>query len=215
MPGPALTLAALAALVVSPDCGGVDVRAPEGELMARRLVAKAQQESGIRGTDLVHPFAIKDEVTGQSHYPRTREAAVALVADLHGRQGHKLGLGLMMITGADNWAADGITAETAFDDCANVRAGAAHYRRDLDAALAAMNAASSRYNSGRLDGAPAYVRAVVARQARLPADLFAPAPSGAASPALVPDAPKPVGSDAYARAREAGADAYVRASAGR
>lgn len=185
MSGAVLTLAAVAALVTAPDCGGVRADTREGRLLVDRLVATAFQESGVRGTGTVHPFAIRDETTSESLFPATRDEAVRMARE-RDAAGHVLGLGIFQVTGRQNWAADGITVETAFDACSNVRAGVRHYGRDLTAAIAAMNMASARYNSGLFDGAPGYVRAVAALQSALPSDagaLAVPPPRSLERPA--------------------------------
>lgn len=112
----------------------------------------AEQESGFR------PFAIRDEATGESLFPATREAAVRIATERDAR-GHTLGLGWFQITHRRNWQRHGLTVATALEPCANMRAGAAHFAGDLAAAL-------SRYNSGNFNGAPSYAAKVAQRTAR-------------------------------------------------
>ncbi|MGG5810542.1 transglycosylase SLT domain-containing protein [Falsiroseomonas sp. CW058] len=144
------------------------------------LAAVAERESGFR------PFAIRDEVTGESLFPMTRAEAVA-VAAARDAAGRTLGLGWFQITHRANWRRHGLTVETALDPCENMRAGAAHLAGNL------RDAAFQLYNSGRPGGAPGYAAAVARRIGQHAAALAAgpDGPAGAATapvpPFLLPD----------------------------
>lgn len=162
-----LVLAAVLQLASTPECT-VPGMPPEN------VAAVARQESGF------HPYAIRDENTGRSYYPDTREEAEALAAQLADR-GHKLGVGLMQLTPPSNF---GLSLRQALDPCQNMRAGAQHladhYRRAIREAL-------SRYNSGHPTRSEGYARAVEALAARMPSI----APGSLASAAPTPPVPAP------------------------
>ena len=80
------------------------------------LTAIARVESAL------DPLAIRDNTTGRSYWPQTRAGAVAAAARLLAG-GHSIDAGLMGIN-AGNWRWLGLTAETVFDPCRNIRAGA-------------------------------------------------------------------------------------------
>src|SRR4051812_12866091 len=82
----------------------------------QRHLAHASVESGIR------PNAIHDNATGQSFFPDTMQAAIALARKLVAA-GHRIDAGVMQVA-SGNWAAYGLTVETAFDPRANICAGA-------------------------------------------------------------------------------------------
>lgn len=160
------------------------------------LKAQAEQESGFR------PFAIRVEATAtqpaQSIFPSTHAEAVRIATEQDAR-GRLLGLGMMQITGRANWARHGLTIATALDGCASLRAGTAHYLDDVRAA------ALQRYNSGRLDGAPAYAAAVLRRVERAAEEpVLSAAPLVASSPELEIDPEAPPEWDVWASA------SYVR-----
>lgn len=142
------------------------------------LAAVAERESGFR------PFAIRDEATGESLFPATRAEAVA-VAATRDAAGRTLGLGWFQITHRANWRRHGLTVETAFDPCENMRAGAAHVAANL------RDAAFQLYNSGRVGGAPGYAAAVARRVGQHTTALAAGEMPGAAKapalPSLLPD----------------------------
>lgn len=197
---PALSVAEVRELIVRPDCGGVSDTTPEGVALRERMVAKLRHESGLRGTDLLHPFAIRDETEGRAvrPVPATYEAAVA---EAEGRmaRGHVLGVGLGQITWTRNLLADfqvpdiATAVRRAFVPCLAVQAAVRHYAADVRHAVHAtrvLDCASASYNAGpgRVCEETPYVRSVRALQAALP---FVPDPLATrpASGALVPDAP--------------------------
>ena len=197
---PVLTPKQVRELIVHPDCGGVTDDTPEGVVLRERMVAKLRHESGLRGTDLLHPYAIRDETEGRAVKPvsATYEAAVA---EAEGRlaRGHVLGIGLGQITWTKNLLADfGVSTvaeavRLAFQPCPAVRAAVRHYAADVRHAVQAMrvlDCASAAYNAGprRVCEDTAYVRSVRALQAALPSvpDPLATRPASGPS---VPDAP--------------------------
>lgn len=195
----ALTAADVRELVTRPDCGGIDAGTAEGAALRERMVAKFRQESGMRGTDLVHPFAIRDETLGAAvrPVPATYEGAVA---EAMGRlaRGHVIGIGLGQVTGVKNLLADfGVSdvadaVRLAFQPCAAVRAAVRHYAADLRHAMRLLDCASAAYNAGpaRTCQDTGYVRSVRALQAALP-PVNGAAPARPAPLVLVPEPPAP------------------------
>ena len=158
----ALTAALVLAMASQPACGAGSGVPPE------RLLAVAQVEAdldpltiGINGPGGgdVHPATVADAV----------ETATRLIA-----AGRSIDLGLMQINNS-NLASHGLTVETAFDACANLRAGAEHLAADF---AAAWRAAHSRYNTGDLQRGIA--NGYVARIERVLAATAPPAPAPAA-----------------------------------
>lgn len=158
------------------------------------LEAIASQESGFR------PNALRDETANQSMFPATRAEAERIAAERL-RKGAVVGAGWFQITHASNWARHGLDVKTAFDPCLNLRAGAAHFSGDL-------NAAMQRYNSGRMNGAPGYAASVLARLSRVkPTETPPPAAQQNAAPAqeATPCPAAPPAWDAWGTARHAAA----------
>jgi len=177
-------LALFACMARNPRC-----LPPEHAPLLPYLAAVAEQESGFR------PLAIRDEATGESLFPATREEAVRIATERNAR-GHTLGLGWFQITHRANWRRHGLTIATALEPCANMRAGAAHYAADLH------DAAARRFNSGRVADAPprtvAYARRVTAAAERMRGALAAeagppalPAPPESWDVWAVPAPPQP------------------------
>lgn len=185
MPSPALTLAAVAALVVDPACGAVRADTPAGERFARYVVATIRQESGLR------PLAIRDETAGESLFPPTLAEAVRIAAE-RDAAGRVLGLGLGQITGRANWRRHGLTIADAFDPCRAVAAAARHLAGDVRHVL---GLSSRRYNTGSVERGEGYARSVAALEAALPPDLVrSPSPPVAApAPPAEPSPPAPFG----------------------
>lgn len=125
------------------------------------MAAIVQVESGG------NPFAIDDNTIGRSYYPSDRASAEALANRLIGA-GHVLDLGIAQVDSA-NFAHLGINVHTAFDACANLRAGSAILSADYGFAQRrygggqiALRHAIGMYNTGRLDAGAGYVRQVLA-----------------------------------------------------
>jgi type IV secretion system protein VirB1 len=113
----ALVATAVLAMAALPECGARHGVAPE------RLVAVATVESSR------DPLAIG--VNGPNPvtlHPATKEEAVARARALLA-QGRSIDLGLLQINNV-NLALLGLTVETAFDACQNLRAGAEHLAAD-------------------------------------------------------------------------------------
>lgn len=145
-----LSIVLVLALATDPHCGG----APPGPF-AERLVAIAGKESKR------DPLAIgidpdpEHGMPASSVWAQTPASAAASARALIA-QGRHIGLGLMQISDAQ-LARHGLTIEAAFDACANMRAGADHYRDDVQAVLAL---AHRRYNTGGITGGDAYAAGI-------------------------------------------------------
>lgn len=151
-------LALFACLARDPACLPVDRRP-----LLPVLEAMGWQESGHRD------WALRDETTGESLFFRTGAEAVAAARSRRAR-GHLLGYGRFQITGDANLARHGLTPETAFLPCPNLRAAAEH-----------LAAGIRRYN-GSGPAAERYARQVVARVPDRPA-VAPPSPASACGPA--------------------------------
>ncbi|HXM06353.1 MAG TPA: lytic transglycosylase domain-containing protein [Candidatus Acidoferrum sp.] len=113
-----------------------------------------------------NPFAIDDDTTRRSYYPRDRRNAEVLANRLI-EAGHVLDLGIAQVDSA-NFAHLGINVHTAFDACTNLRAGSAILSADYVFAERrygggqnALRHAIGMYNTGRLDAGAAYVQQVL------------------------------------------------------
>ena len=116
-----------------------------------------------------NPLAIHDNTTRRSVQPLNVAGAVRSLEALLAK-GHSVDVGLMQVN-SRNFARTGLTPETAFDACANVRAGGLiltqawyqstghHYSGRV-----ALWHAVQVYNSGNLNGAPVYAAAVFRRK---------------------------------------------------
>jgi len=111
-----------------------------------------------------NPLALHDNTTGRSYKARDRSDATRILQLLLSR-GHSVDAGLMQIN-SRNFKRVAVDSNTVFDACQNVRAGGSiltdawvqstgHYKGQ-----AALFHAVEVYNSGNLDGAPEYARAV-------------------------------------------------------
>jgi len=146
-----LSLAVVMQLATDPACGA----ATPGSEFAERLRAIAIHESagdplliGVNA-DLVHglPAAVVHSATTQEAASKARN----LIA-----RGRSIDLGLMQINSA-NLVRHGLTVETAFDRCRNMRAGADHYADDV---RAVWSLAARRYNTGSTERGAAYAASV-------------------------------------------------------
>jgi type IV secretion system protein VirB1 len=125
------------------------------------MAAIVQVESGG------NPFAIDDNTTRRSYYPRDRASAEALANQLTSA-GHLVDMGIAQIDSM-NFARLGVNVHTIFDSCTNLRAGAEILSSDYDFAKRrygngqiALRHAIGMYNTGRLDAGAGYVRQVLA-----------------------------------------------------
>jgi|KBSMisStaDraftv2_1062788.scaffolds.fasta_scaffold13299_6 type IV secretion system protein VirB1 len=115
------------------------------------LAALARTESGF------DPFVIGDNTTRQAHHPHDQAEAIR-TATLLLDAGHSIDLGVMQINSKNmQWL--GLTVESVFDPCENIRAGAT------------VLTAYSRYNTGSPTRgfANGYVQKVVSKMRQLPA----------------------------------------------
>jgi type IV secretion system protein VirB1 len=125
------------------------------------MAAIVQVESGG------NPFAIDNNTTRRSYYPRDRASAEALVSQLTGA-GHLVDAGIAQIDSM-NFARLGVSVHTIFDPCTNLRAGSEILSSDYNFAKRrygsgqiALRHAIGMYNTGRLDAGAGYVRQVLA-----------------------------------------------------
>ncbi len=125
------------------------------------MAAIVQVESGG------NPFAIDDNTTRRSYYPRDRAGAEALANQLTGA-GHLVDAGIAQIDSM-NFARLGVNVHTIFDPCMNLRAGSEILSSDYDFAKRrygsgqiALRHAIGMYNTGRLNGGTRYVQEVLA-----------------------------------------------------
>jgi type IV secretion system protein VirB1 len=125
------------------------------------MTAIVQVESGG------NPFAIDDNTTRRSYYPRDRASAEALANQLTSA-GHLVDMGIAQIDSM-NFARLGVNVHTIFDSCTNLRAGAKILSSDYNFAKhrygsgqIALRHAIGMYNTGRLDGGSGYVQQVLA-----------------------------------------------------
>ncbi len=124
------------------------------------MAAIVQVESGG------NPFAIDDNTTRRSYYPRDRASAEALANQLTSA-GHLVDMGIAQIDSM-NFARLGVNVHTIFDSCTNLRAGSEILSSDYDFAKRrygsgqiALRHAIGMYNTGRLNGGARYVRQVL------------------------------------------------------
>ncbi len=125
------------------------------------MAAIVQVESGG------NPFAIDDDTARRSYYPRDRQSAAMLASQLI-RAGHLIDAGIAQIDSM-NFAHLGLSMDTVFDPCLNLRAGATILASDYAIAArhfgngqVALRHAIGMYNTGRLNGGADYVRHVLA-----------------------------------------------------
>ena len=128
------------------------------------MAAIVQVESGG------DPFAIDDNTTGRSYYPRDRATAERLARRLLDA-GHLVDLGIAQIDSM-NLAGVGVNAHTIFDPCMNLSVGARILRDDYVFAArrygdgqVALRHAIGMYNTGRLNAGARYIARVVAAAA--------------------------------------------------
>lgn len=185
-----LSVAAVLALATAPQCGGVQ---PDGEFakeFAERLVAVATHESGRNPLAIgVNPEPSRG-LPGASLRPTSAEEAVAAARALL-QQGRRVDLGLMQISHV-NLARHGLTLETVFGACANMRAGAAHLAADV---RAVWNLAHRRYNCGGTgcgDGYAASVERTLTRLRGGAPEPNPPPPAGRSPVASRAAPPRPV-----------------------
>ena len=113
------------------------------------MVAPTTMKAIVLEESRGHPYAIHDGKTHRAIFPKTRTEAVATARRLIAA-GNRIDAGLAQINSA-NWDWLGLTPETVFDPCINLKAGE---RVLLDAYTKApftVDAAISRYNTGHAE----------------------------------------------------------------
>lgn len=125
------------------------------------MMAIVQVESGG------DPFAIGDNTTRRSYYPRDRASAESLARSLLDA-GHLLDVGIAQIDSM-NFAGFGVTVHTIFDPCINLSVGARILSGDYTFAAqrygdgqVALRHAIGMYNTGRLNAGASYIARVLA-----------------------------------------------------
>jgi type IV secretion system protein VirB1 len=144
------------------------------DVAVETLTAIARTESGL------DPVAMLDNTTGRTYRPENQAEAVRIAAGLIAA-GHSIDAGLMGIN-SSNWRWLGLSPETVFDPCQNIRAGAA------------VLTAFSRYNTGSPTRGfrNGYVQKVIAKLHPIDPPLQQPAGRPQRVPSPTP-APMPQG----------------------
>lgn len=110
------------------------------------MVAPTTMKALVLEESRGNPYAIHD---GQSHralFPATKDEAIATARRLLDA-GARIDAGLAQIN-STNWSALGLTPETVFDPCTNLRAGERVILDGYTSAPYTVDAAISRYNTG-------------------------------------------------------------------
>lgn len=119
-------------------------------------VAPSTMEAIVQVESGGNPFAVDDNTTRQSYYPRDRASAEALARRLMGA-GHLVDMGIAQIDSM-NFHRLGVNTDTIFDPCTNLRAGSevlssdyAFAKRRYGSGQMALRHAIGMYNTGRLE----------------------------------------------------------------
>lgn len=177
-----LTMASIMSLATNPSCGG----AKPGSDLADRLVAIALYEGGDRQS-FADPLIIGVNADPSRGLPAasiqsmTSQEAAARAHVLLG-QGRRIDLGLMQISDRQ-LARHGLTVERAFDACQNMRAGAEHYRADVQTAF---RLGHQIYNTGGTERGAAYAAGVEQVLARVRNPAIQIAGTVSIPPAIAP-----------------------------
>jgi hypothetical protein len=159
------TSAAIWGLVTASACGGV----PANSELAAHVAATVMVESGgdqfAIGINADHTRGLPASKMSATTAAEALTKATALLA-----QGRNIDLGLMQIN-IHQLDRHHLTLATAFDVCANVRAGAEHLADDY-----AWTLAHRRYNCGGTDCGVAYAQTVTERVHQMPVADTAPEP---------------------------------------
>jgi type IV secretion system protein VirB1 len=110
------------------------------------LVAPTTLKAIVLEESRGHPYAIHDGKTHRALFPKTRAEAIATARRLLA-QGSRIDAGLSQIN-SENWAWLGLTPETVFIPCTNLRAGERVLLEAYTHAPYTVEAAISRYNTG-------------------------------------------------------------------
>jgi hypothetical protein len=157
------TSAAVWGLVTASTCGGV----PANSELAPRVAATAMVESGGDMFAIgINANPARGLPAGKMSATSAAEAVAKATALL--AQGRNIDLGIMQIN-IHQLDPHHLTLATAFDACANVRAGAEHLADDH-----AWTLAHRRYNCGGTDCGVAYAQTVTGRVHQMPVADAAP-----------------------------------------
>jgi type IV secretion system protein VirB1 len=110
------------------------------------MVAPTTMKAIVLEESRGHPYAIHDGRTHRAIFPATRDEAIATAPRLLA-EGVRIDAGLAQIN-SQNWDWLGLTPETVFDPCTNLRAGERVILEGYTAAPYTVDAAISRYNTG-------------------------------------------------------------------
>ena len=110
------------------------------------MVAPATMKAVVLEESRGHPYAIHDGSTHRALFPDTQAEAIATARRLI-EGGSRIDAGLAQIN-SQNWSRLGLTPETVFDPCTNLRAGEQIILAAYTSAPYTVDAAVSRYNTG-------------------------------------------------------------------
>jgi type IV secretion system protein VirB1 len=110
------------------------------------MVAPATMKAVVLEESRGHPYAIHDGNTHRALFPDTQAEAIATARRLI-EGGSRIDAGLAQIN-SQNWSRLGLTPETVFDPCTNLRAGEQIILAAYTSAPHTVDAAVSRYNTG-------------------------------------------------------------------
>ena len=157
-----------------------------------------EQESGWK------QFAIGDNTARKSYFLASQGQAAATARVLIAF-GHNIDAGFAQIN-SDNWRAYGLTPDSIFDPCTNIRAGAEILARNYRGALyhfppgdIALAHALSAYNSGHYYASMSYAASVIgdARRITFPPPALSVVLRVAAAPPKTMHASKPTPQSAF------------------
>ena len=110
------------------------------------MVAPTTMKAVVLEESRGHPYAIHDGRTHRALFPDTRAEAIATARRLI-EDGSRIDAGLAQIN-SQNWKWLGLTPETVFDPCTNLRAGERVILAGYTSNPITVDAAISRYNTG-------------------------------------------------------------------
>lgn len=110
------------------------------------MVAPATMKAVVLEESRGHPYAIHDGNTHRALFPDTKAEAIAAARRLI-EGGSRIDAGLAQIN-SQNWKWLGLTPETVFDPCMNLRAGERVILAAYTSDPSTVDAAISRYNTG-------------------------------------------------------------------
>jgi type IV secretion system protein VirB1 len=110
------------------------------------MVAPTTMKAIVLEESRGHPYAIHDGRAHRAIFPATREEAIATARRLLA-EGVRIDAGLAQIN-SQNWGWLGLTPESVFDPCTNLRAGERVILDGYTTTPFTVDAAISRYNTG-------------------------------------------------------------------